>query len=285
MKVDLVSTLQEPKDVLAWNIFRNASVDRIGSSGLGLPATMTIRRASTVEAGCGQGADSIVLRRKHNFPVDWKAWYWFPPGDFWDFWGGCQVTLTWIADNVGGPWGDETPPIQYPFVGGLTDGTVIVDIAGNFSMVYGGCGFPCSEGWLAGLGLDPTAAISGKSPAAIPADFTLLREWLTPQVYVAFGGTLFHVTDPPTMDALGFDWKRVNDVPHLDRTRFPAVPIDGTLLRELHDPHVFLAESGVLHWINSSAAMDGRCLAWRHVRIVPDGALTNLPRGSPLGPP
>jgi hypothetical protein len=77
MQVDLVSMLQEPKDILAWNLFGDSFVDRIGSPGLGLPSTMKITKASTVEQGCGTGADTIVLRRKRPWPDGWVANYWF----------------------------------------------------------------------------------------------------------------------------------------------------------------------------------------------------------------
>ena len=113
MELELDTTLQEPKDILAWNLFTNSSVDRIGSPGLGLFTKMTIHKASTMEQGCGQGTDSVVLRRRHNAPIGWQAWYWFPAGDFWDFWGGWPTSpsdgLPITTPEEGGPTNSRHP--------------------------------------------------------------------------------------------------------------------------------------------------------------------------------
>jgi hypothetical protein len=81
MLVDLVSTLTEAKDILAWNLFANAAVARI-SSPVGLSHSMTISKSSSMGLGCGQGTDTLVLRRQDAAWGNWTAWYWFPPRDF-----------------------------------------------------------------------------------------------------------------------------------------------------------------------------------------------------------
>jgi hypothetical protein len=126
MRVDLLSTLAEPKDILAWNFCANAQVDRIGSPGLGLPSSMTIRKTMSMGLGSGQGADTVILRRRDAAFQNWTPWYWFPVQDFWDFWGGCNVTFDWQNDYVRprGLWGDETPAPSYPLVP-FPDGTLI----------------------------------------------------------------------------------------------------------------------------------------------------------------
>ena len=63
-----------------------------------------------------------------------------------------------------------------------------------------------------------------------------------------------------------------------------TIPIDGTLIKEQHDPKVYLVQNQQLRWVTSPAAMDSQCLSWRHVRTVPDNSLATLPRGADLGP-
>ena len=111
-------------------------------------------------------------------------------------------------------------------------------------------------------------------------DGTLLREWNRPEVYVVYGGVRFHIPDEATLFGLGFEWRNVGVIPPGGTGKLRAVPLDGTLLKERTDPKVYLVDQGQLHWVTSPAAMQARCLPWRHVRTVPDGALVALPRGA-----
>ena len=286
MRVDLVSTLAEPKDILAWNFYANTWVDRIGSSGLGLPASMTIRKAASMGQSCGQGTESVILRRRDALGNNWTAWYWFDPPDFWDFWGGCNVTFEWAADYVRppGPWGDQVPPPNYPLVA-HPDGTLMVDGMGNFSVVVGGTDFAVPPAFLRVWVSTFTGLIPFRPLAPFPADFTLVRELFKPEVYVIYGGKGFWIPDPATLIGLGFSWSQVRVVPPGATAKLRQMPIDGTLLREQNNPRVYLVENQERRWVTSPAAMDGRCLAWRHVRTVPDNQLAGLKTGPDLGPP
>ena len=64
-----------------------------------------------------------------------------------------------------------------------------------------------------------------------------------------------------------------------------TLPIDRTLLKEQHDSRVFLIDGQKLRLVKSQAVMEARCLPWRHVRVVPDGALSTLPQGPDLDLP
>lgn len=287
MRVDLVSTVAEPKDILAWNFYANTYVDRVGSAGLGLPATMKIRKSASMGVACDQGTDSVILRRRDAAFGNWTAWYWFSPQDFWDFWGGCNVTFEWFADFIRprGLWGDETPPPRYPLVP-FPDGTLMVDNMGNFSVVLGGTDFAVPPSSLSALGLIPSDAIPFTQLHPIAADFTLVRELFTPEVYVIYGGAWFWIPNPPTFDSLGFSWGQVRVLPPgATAAKRRQMPIDGTLLRERNDPRVYLVENQELRWVTSPAAMNGRCLPWRHVRLAPDNQLAGLKKGPDLGPP
>jgi hypothetical protein len=288
MRVDLVSTLAEPKDILAWNFCTNDLVDRVGSPGLGLPAAMTIRKPMSTGLSSGQGADTVILRRRDAAFSNWTPWYWFPVQDFWDFWGGCNVTFDWQNDYVRprGLWGDETPAPSYPLVA-LPDGTLMVDNQGNFSVVFGGTDFAVPPNllrvWMPRLA--PTALIPARPLPSTPADFTLVREVFAREVYVIFGGARFEVPDTQALTGLGFSSSQVRIVPPGATAKLRPMPIDGTLLREQNDPRVYFVENQELRWVTSPAAMNGRCLPWRHVRIVADNQLVGLSKGPDLGPP
>jgi len=116
---------------------------------------------------------------------------------------------------------------------------------------------------------------------AIPADFTLVREWNRPEVFVVFGGAKFWIPDPPTLTDLGFDWNMVRVIPPGGTSKLLTIPIDGTLIREQHTQQVFLVDNQQLRFA-SQAAMDARCLPTRHVRVVPDTSLSTLPHGPDL---
>jgi hypothetical protein len=113
----------------------------------------------------------------------------------------------------------------------------------------------------------------------------LLRELFAREVYVIFGGAAFEVPDTATLSGLGFSSSQVKIVPPGGTAKLRQIPIDGTLLREQNNPKIYLVENEALRWVTSPAAMNGRCLPWRHVRIVADNQLAGLATGPALGPP
>lgn len=287
MRLTLQTTLAEGKDILAWNFFRNDLVDRIGSAGLGLPTSMTIRRSSSMALPCGQGADTVVLRRRDAAFGNWTAWYWFSPPDFWDFWGGYNLTFNWFSDTNRGPWGDAAPAPVYPLVR-LPDFTLMADNAGNFSLVFGGTDFAVSANELSLPGVWPVAAsdaIPSRALPPIPADFTLVRERGYPaDLYVVYGGARFRIPDLATFMSLGFNMGQVRTLPIGGLTKLKKMPINGTLVREQHSSRIYMSDKGKLRRI-AKAAIEGRCISSRNVRVVPDKALFPLTKGPDLGPP
>ncbi len=179
----------------------------------------------------------------------------------------------------------------------------------GLSVVFGGTDFPADPAYLGGVLLDTPAAparvtaapdrrnllgmfdvrerrlIGGAIPftplPAIPADFTLVREWNRPEVYVVYGGAKFWIPDPPTLTDLGFDWSMVRVIPAGGTSKLLTIPIDGTLIMEQHPQKKFLVDNQQLRFA-SDAAMDARCLPSRHVRVVPDTSLSALPTGPDL---
>jgi hypothetical protein len=123
------------------------------------------------------------------------------------------------------------------------------------------------------MGLNGAPTVPFRALPSTPADGTLLREWDRPEVFVFFGGAKFWIPNPATLLALGYDWSQVRVIPPGGTAQLRTMPIDGTLLQEQHDPKVYLVANRQLSWVTSPEAMDALCLPWRHIRIVPDGAL------------
>lgn len=315
MNVELTSTLPtETKEIQAFNFYNNTWHDQIDSDPGGAVTSMTITKWKAGEA-CSAGTDTVVLARASVYGP--QAFYTFGTNDFWDFWGGCTVRFSWQRDSdyfhgqgPFGPSGAQTPAPRYPIVR-LPDGTLMRNAAGTgLSVVFGGTDFPADPGYLGAMELDTTAAttravlepdrralLGGTSATErgllagavafrplppIPADFTLVREWNRPEVYVVFGGAGFQIPDPPTLFALGYDWSMVRVIPaggtsKLRNISIDETPIDGTLIKEQHDPSVFVVENQKLRSV-TPAVMEAECLPWRHVRVVPDTTLSALPR-------
>jgi hypothetical protein len=308
MRVELISTLPEIKEIQAFNFYNNASLDQIDSDPSGALTSMPITKWKSGQA-CSAGADTVVLARAAQFGP--KLMYTFGTVDFWDFWGGCTVRFTWVADTPYSwphqPWapsGAATPTPTYPAVR-LPDGTLMRNAAGTgLSVVFGGTDFAADPGFLGAFAVDTSAAtarvtlepdlrnqlgmvsvrdrtllagaIAFTPLPPIPADFTLVREWNRPEVYVVFGGAKFRIPDPPTLFALGFDWSMVRVIPAGGTSKLLTIPIDRTLIKEQHDPRIFVVDKQELRLV-SPAVMEAECLPWRHVRVVPDTTLSTLP--------
>jgi hypothetical protein len=278
MTVTFTTTLTELKEVQGYNIFGNSIVSRIGSAALALPTSMTFTRAWGPGVSCGSGVDTLMLCRYFAWPRGRTACYAFEPQDFWDFWGGCTVAISWFADNVaGGRWGDQTPAPTYP-AGRLPDRTVMTDPAG-FRVVFGGASFLADSAYLSAMGLSTAGALPFSAMPAAPADGVLVRERNHPEVFVVYGGAKFWIPDPETLFDLGFDFTVVKVIPDGGSTQIASIPFDGTLIKEQHDPKVYFVDQQQLRWVTSPSVMDARCFPWRHVRTVPDNALAALARG------
>ena len=289
MRIEITtpSWMQNAKFIQAFNFYNNDYSDHITSWGNPNPDATTIYKRWPLEA-CDVGTDTVVLARDTAFGT--KAMYTFPREDFWDFWGGCLVRFDWVGDAdpfLGqiGPSGAQTPAPKYPMVQ-LPDGTLMRSAAGpGLRVVFGGTDFPVDPGWertrIRARAFPANPPIPFFQLPAIPADFTVLREYNRPEVFVVFGGAKFLFPDPQTLMALGFTWNDVRVIPRGGTSKLRAVPIDGTLIKEQHDQSVFLAYNGQLRFA-SPAVMEATCLPSRLVRTVPDTTLAALPRGFDL---
>jgi hypothetical protein len=96
----------------------------------------------------------------------------------------------------------------------------------------------------------------------------------TPPFYVVYGGAKYSIPTIGDLQALGFasEWLR-------QTTTLPGAtgPRDGTLLRELNSPAVYVIYGEAKFHIPSATEFDALGYSWNGVRVVPDGALANTP--------
>ena len=101
-------------------------------------------------------------------------------------------------------------------------------------------------------------------------------------VFVIYGGHPFGIPSASIFEALGFEWESVLVIPAGAINGLRSFPIDGTLLREMSSPAVYVAENGVLRVIPSAEEFEQRGYVWANIGVVPDGGLAGLPFGEPL---
>jgi hypothetical protein len=111
-------------------------------------------------------------------------------------------------------------------------------------------------------------------------DGSVVRETSRPEVYVIFGGAKFWIPDPATLARLYGGWAAVEVVPDgtLEKEGIGDHPVDNTLLKEEHDPHVWRMENNQKCWVVSPSVLS-KYGGWAVVRIVPNGALQKFSQG------
>jgi hypothetical protein len=75
-------------------------------------------------------------------------------------------------------------------------------------------------------------------------DGTLIKGETDPKVYVTYGGAKFWIPSPAVFDALGQRPYRAG----CESRQLPAVPRDGTLLKEQNNDSVYLMTGGARSW-------------------------------------
>jgi hypothetical protein len=143
MKIELVSTLPNTKEIQAFNFYNNSWLELIDSDPSGAVTSMGISKWKPGQ-DCSEGTDTVVLARAT--PLGPKAMYTFGTNDFWDFWGGCTVRFTWVGDKdtafpAWAPLGSQTPDPTYP--------AVPRRIQSRRSPAHAGVGYPEDAGWSA----------------------------------------------------------------------------------------------------------------------------------------
>jgi hypothetical protein len=122
---------------------------------------------------------------------------------------------------------------------------------------------------LGGMPTDPRkATIAVPATMPHPRDGALLRERSAAPVFLYQGGASFWVPDPTQLMHFG-GWSAVRVVPDKTIAQFAGFPVNGTLIREFSDAHVFLCSNGALSSSQTpSTSAD--------VRPVPDTAIRAL---------
>jgi hypothetical protein len=108
-------------------------------------------------------------------------------------------------------------------------------------------------------------------------DGSLVRERSSAPVYVVFGGARFWIPDPTWLERYG-GWAAVTEVPDGALANVPAIPREGTVLREWSSAPVYVVQGGQKRWIPNPTILD-RFGGRPAVRVVPDGGLAAIPDG------
>jgi hypothetical protein len=84
------------KDILAWNYCKGDKVASVATQDADKgPHFMLIEKGD-----CSSGTDTLLLRKMMAFR-QMTGLYVFRHEDFWVYWGGKKVTVTWDRDDVG----------------------------------------------------------------------------------------------------------------------------------------------------------------------------------------
>lgn len=123
-----------------------------------------------------------------------------------------------------------------------------------------------------------------KHVADVPGDRTLIRQYDRPDVYVVYGGAKFGIASPDTLTALGFSWNDVAVAPSDSLDRVGTVPTEGTLLKELSNPAVYVVQNGQRRVFPDEQTFVALGHSWDRIGTVADGALAHLPEGPAIPP-
>ena len=129
----------------------------------------------------------------------------------------------------------------------------------------------------------PAQKRSPQPPPTQPAfaDGSLVKSVDQPEVFVVYGGGKFWIPNPTVFNAMGFNWNAIQTLSDSAIAAIPNVPQDGTLLKEQSTPPVYVMQGGAKCHILSSAGVVASG-GWGNVRVVPDGALANIPNGNDI---
>jgi len=108
-------------------------------------------------------------------------------------------------------------------------------------------------------------------------DGCLVREASSSDVYLLEGGGRFQVPDLEAVRLLGLDPGSVQVAPDGFLSLRPAVPPDGTLLREAGDPKVWVVYGSARFWIPDPETFATMGFRWEDVHGLAPGMLGQVP--------
>jgi hypothetical protein len=129
------------------------------------------------------------------------------------------------------------------------------------------------------------------------AERSLVRAVGDERVYVVLDGERHHLSDRRTLEALGFRYDAIMDLPEARVVAVPegyalesdhalfqvgvagATPPDRTLVRSHGDPRVFLVLLGQRHWIRRKDSVTALGVDGDHIVELPNDQLANIPEG------
>jgi hypothetical protein len=113
-------------------------------------------------------------------------------------------------------------------------------------------------------------------------DGFLFRQAGSDDIFVVQKGTRFKIGSSEELQALGFKWEQVKEVPPGTMDHLADRPPDRALLRERGDPRIFFFENGVKRWVSDAGAFNRNGFDWSAVRVTPSGSLGSYATGEPV---
>jgi len=148
----------------------------------------------------------------------------------------------------------------------------------DFWDFWGGC--KVTFDWFsdtAGSGVWGSDTPAPTYPLVRLSDGTLLREDIllpggheTERFYLVVGGAAFRV-GYGTLGAMGLSSSNA-----ITFVALPSTPVDGTLVRELDRPEVYVVYGGAKFWIPDPIELQRLGFTWNDVRIIPPGGTAQL---------
>jgi hypothetical protein len=161
---------------------------------------------------------------------------------------------------------------------------LFVNQAGTLDKMPWGARLPINNASeLITVGGNPATVRSDPNPpgppsgTGFPRDGALLRDHTQTTTMVFQGGAPFPISTSSVLSLFGGP-SAVQLAPAGSLARFKQPPKDGTLLREISQPAVFVILNGEKCWITTPAELENWG-GFPSVRLVPDGALSSLPTG------
>jgi hypothetical protein len=167
---------------------------------------------------------------------------------------------------------------------------LFVNQAGTLDKMAWGTRLPISDASeLTAVGGNAATVRSDPNPpgppsgTGFPRDGALLQDRTQPAAMLFQGGAPFPILTPGVLGLFGGP-SAVQLAPAGSLARFTQPPQDGTLLREISQPNVFVILNGQKCWITTPTELENWG-GFPSVRLVPDGALSDLPAGPNLPAP
>ena len=285
-----------PTGLLPGKYTAKLTIESLWASGAPATVTVTLRNYPDGTLLKGSGSKVFVTRgvlKRH-----------IPNQTTFEAYSLNSSTILTIPDSV-----LDAIPTGEPLLDALADGNLLKGTGDEVYAMEGGlkrhvsspsvltdCGYSrdavyvISDSRLSGI---PTGAalLGSPCPHLSPPSGALIKEGSGDEVYVMRSGLKRHVRNPVTLEAQGFLWGNINEVPDSSLDAIPTgEPLldalaDGNLLKGTGD-EVYAMEGGLRRHVSSPSVLADCGYGWDAVYSISDSRLEAISAGPALsGPP